>query len=192
LRPLLIDRDDGNYRRSMKNTLPSVTEAEESGDPPSGADISLPDVFSKPVFSFMIIQAARLHEITTSVFKSAGCSTAEAERIAKHLVEANLVGHDSHGVIRTSSYLRWMKAGQVLADRQLQIMFENEAIAVVDGQFGSGQTVGEQAMELGIAKAARHGVAVIALRNAGHLGQIGVWPLMASQAGKLSVYSRAP
>jgi uncharacterized oxidoreductase len=100
----------------------------------------------------MIIQSAPL---TASICQSAGCSAAEAERIAEHLVEANLAGHDSHGVIRISSYLRWLKAGQVFADRQLQIVFENEVVAVVDGQFGFGQTVGEQAMKLGIAKAAR-------------------------------------
>jgi uncharacterized oxidoreductase len=149
---------------------------------------SFSDFFSNSVFSFMIIQAAPLQEITASIFQSAGCSAAEANLIAEHLVEANLVGHDSHGVIRISPYLRWLKAGQVCADRQLQIVLENEVVAVVDGQFGFGQTVGEQAMKLGIAKAARHGVAVIALRNSGHLGRIGAWPLMASKAGKLSVH----
>src|SRR5207248_7901543 len=60
--------------------------------------------------------------------------------------------------------------------------------AVVDGQFGFGQTIGEQAMKLGIEKSARHGVAVIALRNTGHLGRIGDWPLMIAQAGKLSLH----
>src|SRR5207245_1341132 len=106
-----------------------------------------------------------LQEITASIFHAAGCSAAEAARIADHLVEANLAGHDSHGVIRISAYLRWLKEGKVLPDRTLQIAFENDAIAVVDGQFGFGQTVGAQAMDLGIAKAARHGVAVVALRN---------------------------
>jgi uncharacterized oxidoreductase len=59
---------------------------------------------------------------------------------------------------------------------------------VVDGQYGLGQTIGEQAMRLGIEKSARHGVAVIALRNAGHLGRIGDWPLMAARAGKISLH----
>jgi hydroxycarboxylate dehydrogenase B len=68
------------------------------------------------------------------------------------------------------------------------VVFENEAIAVVDGQLGFGQTIGEQAVQLGIEKCARHGVSVIALRNSGHLGRIGDWPLMAAQAGKLSLH----
>ena len=129
-----------------------------------------------------------LSRLTAAIFQAGGCQPAEAERIAAHLVEANLVGHDSHGVIRSLPYVQWLRAGKVIANRAIQIAFENEAIAVVDGQFGFGQTIGEQAMRLGIDKAARHGVAVIALRNSGHLGRIGDWPLMAAGAGLLSLH----
>jgi uncharacterized oxidoreductase len=58
----------------------------------------------------------------------------------------------------------------------------------VDGQFGFGQSLGEQAMRLGIEKSALHGVAVVALRNSGHLGQIGAWALMAARANTLSLH----
>lgn len=136
----------------------------------------------------MNIRADELSRLTASIFHAAGCSEAEAQRIAAHLVEANLVGHDSHGVIRVASYVQWLRDGKVLPDRTIEVAFENDVLAVVDGQFGFGQTVGEQAMRLGINKSARHGVAVIALRNAGHLGRIGDWPLMAAQAGRLSLH----
>ena len=46
----------------------------------------------------MNIPHDRLRPLITSIFRAAGCDAAEAERIAVHLVEANLVGHDSHGV----------------------------------------------------------------------------------------------
>jgi uncharacterized oxidoreductase len=136
----------------------------------------------------MKIPHTRLRQLITAIFKNAGCQLAEAERIATHLVEANLVGHDSHGVIRVATYVQWLKAGKVLADRSMQVVFENEAIAVVDGQYGFGQTIGEQAVVLGIEKSKRHGVSVIALRNSGHLGRIGDWPLQAAQAGVLSLH----
>src|SRR2546425_1564202 len=97
----------------------------------------------------------RLRELTAAIFQAAGCQPPEAERIAAHLVEANLVGHDSHGVIRVASYVQWLRSGKILAGRTLQVAFENEALAVVDGQFGFGQTIGPQAVELGIAKSAR-------------------------------------
>jgi len=130
----------------------------------------------------------RLRTLTSAIFQAAGCQADEAERIAVHLVEANLVGHDSHGVLRVPSYVQWLRTGKVLANRSIEVVFENDVIAVVDGQFGFGQTIGEQAMKLGIDKCARHGVAVIALRNTGHLGRIGDWPLMAAEAGKLSLH----
>ena len=136
----------------------------------------------------MNLRHDRLSALTTAIFRAAGCRDDEAQRIAAHLVEANLVGHDSHGVIRVATYVQWLRAGKVFAGRTIQVVFENEVIGVVDGQFGFGQTVGEQAMQLGIEKSARHGVAVIALRNSGHLGRIGDWPLMAARAGKLSLH----
>jgi len=138
--------------------------------------------------AIMQIQHSRLFELTSAIFCAAGCQPAEADRIATHLVEANLVGHDSHGVIRIRSYVQWLRSGKVSANRSIQIAFENEVIAIADGQFGFGQTVGEQAIQLGIEKSGRHGVAVIALRNSGHLGRIGDWPLMAARAGKVSLH----
>lgn len=136
----------------------------------------------------MTIQADPLRTLIAEIFRAAGCAAAEAHRIADHLVEANLAGHDSHGVIRTATYVQWLRADKVRAGQSICIAFENDAIAVVDGQFGFGQTVGEQAMRLGIDKCAKHGVAVVALRNAGHLGRIGAWPEMAARAGKLSLH----
>src|SRR4051794_791685 len=136
----------------------------------------------------MTILPDPLRTLIADIFQAAGCDPPEAERIAEHLVEANLAGHDSHGVIRTATYVQWLREGKVLAGRSVQVTFENEAIAVVDGQFGFGQTVGEQAMRLGIDKCAKHGVAVVALHNAGHLGRIGAWPEMAARAGKLSLH----
>lgn len=136
----------------------------------------------------MILSDDRLKQIVSEIFAAAGCGPAEHERIAHYLVESNLVGHDSHGVIRVSFYIDWLRAGKVLANRELATVFENDALAVVDGQFGFGQVMGEQATRLGIAKAARQGVAVVALRNSGHLGRIGDWAEMAAHAGKVSLH----
>jgi len=136
----------------------------------------------------MNLSADRLRNLTTAVFQGAGCDAAEAARIAEHLVEANLVGHDSHGVIRVPSYVQWLRSGKVLANQKVDVTFENDVIAVVDGRFGFGQTIGEQAMQLGIDKCRKHGLAVVALRNSGHLGRIGDWPLLAARAGLLSLH----
>ena len=51
------------------------------------------------------------------------------------------------------TYIDWLRAGKVIANQTLEIVFENDAIAVVDGQFGFGQVMGEEAMKLGIESA---------------------------------------
>lgn len=136
----------------------------------------------------MLIRADALRDLVTAIFRHAGCSEAEAERIGRYLVSANLVGHDSHGVVRVPRYIQMMRDGHVLADRTIEIIIETPVMAVVDGRFGFGQTVAPQAVQLGIDKAAANGVAVITLRNAGHVGRVGDWAEMAAEAGLVSIH----
>jgi uncharacterized oxidoreductase len=136
----------------------------------------------------MNIQHLQLQQFTADIFAAAGCHREEADRIGHYLTEANLVGHDSHGVIRVPSYIDWLKAGKVLANQNIRVDFENDVVAVVDGQYGFGQTIGEQATQYGIEKCGKHGVSVVALRNAGHLGRIGDWPLLAARFGLVSLH----
>ena len=136
----------------------------------------------------MILSPDQLSSLTSRIFSAAGCQSAEAERVTRHLVEANLVGHDSHGAIRIPSYVKWLRDEKVFANRSIDVALDNGAIVVVDGQFGLGQSIGEQAMRLGIDRASQHGVAVVALRNSGHLGRIGDWAEMAATEGKLSLH----
>lgn len=132
--------------------------------------------------------AQPLQELITAVFAAAGCQPHEAAVVADHLVQANLTGHDSHGVIRTPIYVRWLNEGKVLANRQLEVLFQNDAMAVVDGQMGLGQSIAEQAMSLGAEKAKKTGVAVIAIRNCGHVGRVGHWAEMLVAKGLVSVH----
>jgi uncharacterized oxidoreductase len=130
----------------------------------------------------------RLRRLVQAVFAAAGCRPPEPERIAHYLIEANLVGHDSHGVIRVPAYVAWLRAGKVVANQAPRVVQENDILAVLDGGFGFGQVMGEEAVKRGIAKSERHGLAVIGLRNSGHLGRIGDWAELAARAGKLSLH----
>jgi len=136
----------------------------------------------------MNVRHDRLTRLVSTIFAAAGCREHEAERIGHYLVEANLVGHDSHGVIRVLPYVRWLADGKVVPNQTLQVVFENEVLALTDGRFGFGQVMGEEAMQLGLAKVNKQGVAVVGLRNSGHLGRIGDWALMAARANKLALH----
>lgn len=136
----------------------------------------------------MRIDAAGLTAYVRDIFVREGCSEAEAGRIGQFLVAANLTGHDSHGVIRVPRYVAWLRAGELVADQTPAVLVDGGAFALVDARYGFGQTAGPFATDLGIAKAQEHGVSVIALRHAGHLGRIGEWAERAAAAGLVSVH----
>ncbi len=160
-----------------------------------GPDRSRIHAVSSPGPSLMAVSddtrchdAGALRDFVRGVFLAAGCDEDEAGRIAHHLVLANLRGHESHGLSRVLRYLEWMKIGQVHANRSIEVLEEAGPLAVVDGRLGFGQTVGAQTIALGVDKARRNGVAVTALRNAGHLGCIGDWAERAAESGIASLH----
>ena len=132
--------------------------------------------------------AGALQRFVGDIFAGAGCARDEAERIARCLIAANLAGHDSHGVIRTPAYVEWLRVGRVRAGQSISIVDESATHATVDGNFGFGQTVVPQAVDLGIAKAKAAGLSAIALRNSGHAGRIGDWAERAAAAGLVSIH----
>ena len=134
------------------------------------------------------VQVEPLKSIVTETFKHNGCSAEEASRIAVRLSGANLRGHDSHGVIRVPRYVDYLKEGKQIAGVTAEIITESDILAVIDGKFGFGQTVGEQAVDIGIKKAKVNGIAITALQNAGHLGRIGDWAERAAAADLVSIH----
>jgi len=136
----------------------------------------------------MLIGAERLERLVRDIFQAEGSSAEESARIALYLVRANLAGHDSHGVIRVPRYVDWKREGLIVPNQSLDILTETDSLAVADGRYGFGQSIGPQAVQLGIDKATHSGVAIVALRHSGHLGRIGEWAEMAAEAGLASVH----
>jgi len=129
-----------------------------------------------------------LRPFVRSMFETAGSAPDEARIVADHLVDSNLKGHDSHGVIRVCKYVDWVKNGQLIPNRHAEVVTDRGALVVVDGGFGYGQVIGLEAMALGAERAHRNGFCAIGIRNAGHLGRIGAWPEQLAEAGLASIH----
>jgi uncharacterized oxidoreductase len=129
-----------------------------------------------------------LKRMITRLFAELGCGAEEAHAIADHLVEANLAGHDSHGVIRVPIYAQWLREGKVFANRSLQVVVDTDVLTVADAQLGFGQWTGRQAVTIGLEKCRRSGLSLVALRNSAHLGRIGAWAEMAAAEGFVSLH----
>jgi uncharacterized oxidoreductase len=134
------------------------------------------------------VAANKLVDLVTAIMQGAGSHAEEARTIARRLVDSNLVGHDSHGVLRVGKYLEWVREGWLRPNTPPTIVFDSETIAIVDGNLSFGQVTGEFSTRLGIRKAAQKGIALVGLRNCGHLGRLGDWAEMAAEAGQVSLH----
>jgi hydroxycarboxylate dehydrogenase B len=134
------------------------------------------------------IAASELAPFVAAIFAAAGSDATEAAALAEHLVDANLVGHESHGVIRVAKYLDWLRRDLVRVNRHARVAEERGPVLIVDGDLGYGQIIAREAMTLGIERARGQGIAIVAIRNTGHLGRIGAWPEQCAEAGMVSLH----
>lgn len=136
----------------------------------------------------MRVNHKTLEDFVFAIFRKNGSDDDEARCVASRLVEANLRGHDSHGVIRVPAYIDWVRKGALRANQHAEVVVRNNSHAIVDGNFGFGQVVGGEAVSLGISIAQQSGISVVALRNSGHLGCIGDFATQAARSGLVSIH----
>lgn len=128
-----------------------------------------------------------LKQIGTQIFAAAGATSDEARIVSEALVEANLAGHDSHGILRIPEYVRWMEQKLVTMGAHINIVREADSFAVIDGGWGFGQVVGREAMEVAIKKADQAGIGTVAASQCCHIGRVGDYPMMAAARGMAAV-----
>ena len=129
-----------------------------------------------------------LHAFTMAICRADGSSEQEARLVADHLVLANLYGHDSHGVGMMPAYIQNTTTGRCIRNHHAKIIKDSGAVVVVDGGVGYGQVVAKETMDIGIERARKHGVCVIGLTNAHHIGRIGHWAEQCARAGMVSTH----
>ncbi len=129
-----------------------------------------------------------LRSLGRALLAAAGCDADEAAVVTDHLVEANLKGHDSHGMGNLPGYLRRLASGTSKPGQTPTTILDHGPLLVVDGERGLGQSVTRAAMLQGIARAKAHGVAVLSIRNSGHMGRIGTYGELCAEAGLASLH----
>ena len=136
----------------------------------------------------MLIEHVSLTRVASAIMAAAGAPANHAEAVAQHLVEANLKGHDSHGVGMIPSYVKGMLDQQVDPHRHAEIIKDSNAIVSIDAGTGLGRVVGIEAMDIGIDRAQKYGVSCVALGNAAHLGRIGAFAEHCADHGLVSMH----
>src|SRR5579871_2337082 len=129
------------------------------------------------------IEPQRLLDFTAAVYERCGMPLADARLAADTLVQADLWGHQSHGVMRLSWYAGRLKAGVCDPNAKPALIVDAGAIAVIDGKDGMGQVLTAHAMEEAIRRSRAHGIGAVGLRNSNHFGTAMYFTLMAARAG---------
>jgi LDH2 family malate/lactate/ureidoglycolate dehydrogenase len=124
------------------------------------------------------VGAAPLAAFIERAFEACGLSPDDAERVAGLMVEADLRGSDSHGVIRLPLYVRRLKAGGINPHPSIRIVQEKPATALVDGDNGIGHLVMRFAATTAIGKARHAGVSWVGARMSNHAGPAALYAMM--------------
>ncbi|MEM7531187.1 MAG: Ldh family oxidoreductase [Chloroflexota bacterium] len=137
----------------------------------------------------MKFSAKQLIDFCTNAYLAMGVPQADSSLLADSLVQADLWGHPSHGVMRTFWYGKRLQSGAMKAVTETELFVDAGAIAVMDGNDGIGQVITTRAMQEAIARAKAHGIGAVAVRNSGHFGTAMYYTRMAAQAGCIGFLS---
>ena len=132
-------------------------------------------------------QASYLHAMTRQLLIAADTPRHIAENVAEILVNANLAGHDSHGVIRIPSYLQGISDGGTQPAAEPEFVSETANTLRVDGKHGFGHHTARKAMERAIEKAKEADVCSVSLIYTGHIGRLGEYAEAAARAGCIGI-----
>src|SRR5678816_1917162 len=119
-----------------------------------------------------------------AIVAAAGSHDGEAAQVAANLVQANLRGHDSHGVGMVPRYVDAVLEGGLAVNAHVAVRQDSGALLTLDG----GQVYGQEAMELGAARAKELGVCIVGLAHSHHLGRIGQWAEQCVDHGLVSIH----
>ena len=135
-----------------------------------------------------LFRADPLAAAVEAIVAAAGSDATEAKAVARNLVEANLRGHDSHGVGMLPRYIDAVLEGGLAVNAHVGIVADSGALLTLDGRQGYGQVIGAEAMALGTERAKRHGVCIVGLAHSHHLGRIGQWAEQCIDEGLVSIH----
>jgi len=134
------------------------------------------------------VPAAALDAFIARVFAAVGLPATDAATLAKLMVEADLRGSDTHGVIRLPLYVRRIRAGGINTRPNIRVVSDRPSAALLDGDNGMGHLVMCRAAELAVAKAKTTGIGWVGARMSNHAGPAALYVTMPLQHDMIGLY----
>ena len=135
-----------------------------------------------------LIPLDRLTAAMDLVVRGFGSDASEVRAVVDNLIDANLTGHDSHGIGMLPRYADAFLEGGLQPNRHAAVVVDGGSLLRLDGQAGFGQVIGRESIDLGIERARLHGSCILTLGHSHHIGRIGAWAEQAADAGLVSIH----
>jgi uncharacterized oxidoreductase len=131
--------------------------------------------------------ATELRKLGVNILKGLGAPTDYAELVVDTLIEANLVGHDSHGIQYITRYAERIKRGVIDPRAKPEVTKETASTAIVDGHWTFGQVTAKRTMELAIEKARKASISAVGAVHCNHIGRLGGYTMIAAEKGMIGM-----
>lgn len=128
------------------------------------------------------VSAERAGDLVEGILVGHGTPVASARIVSQHLIDAELSGMGTHGVMMVPIYVEAITSGQLVPDATPEMASETEQLAVVRGHLGFGHIAAERAADTAVAKADQTGISAVALVESHHIGRIGHYVERAADA----------
>lgn len=133
------------------------------------------------------VREGKLYHFVRELFRSAGMPEGDANMHARALVDTDLWGISSHGVMRVPAYFARMQNGAVNVKPVIKKVSGSAALEVLDGDAGAGIVVGSYAMRRAMELAGKYHIAAVGVRNSNHFGAGAIYARMAASQGMIGV-----
>ncbi|MCS7113425.1 MAG: Ldh family oxidoreductase [Nitrososphaerota archaeon] len=142
---------------------------------------------SRSILGMPVVEASILLDIGVAIFEALGSPRFEAEIVSSSLVEADLAGVHSHGVMRIPYYVEHVREGLIKPGARIEVVRETPTTAIIDGGGGFGQVAARRASEVAVSKAEASGISAVAAVNTGHIGRLGEYTLYIAEKGMVGL-----
>lgn len=135
-----------------------------------------------------LIPAERLRAFATDVLTREGLPAEDAAIVARHMVQADLLGGEGHGMFRLPRYLERLRQGGINPTPKIRVEREMGAMAVVDGDNAFGHLVIDVCAREAVERARKFGIGWVGAHHSNHAGAAGTYALLPLEAGMIGIY----
>lgn len=128
-----------------------------------------------------------LESFVSELFAQAGMREDDAAFHAQALVQTNLWGVDSHGVLRVPAYVERLRSGAMNPRPETSIVKGAGALEVMHGDDGPGFIVGRDAMNRAVELAEEHSLGAVGAIRSNHFGAAGIYARLAAERDMIGI-----